>query len=410
MRGAEEPTEARTGRAICPRCGRPEIVCYCDAVERLDTKTRVVILQHPRERHVRINTARIARLCLPNSSLHQGVDFSDDEQVRAALTDPARPAALLFPGERAIDVRATPPKGPVTLVVLDGTWWQAAKLLKSNPALAALPRYAIAPEQPSRYRIRRQPADHCLATIEVLAEVLGVLEGDAERLSRLLAPFDAMVDKQLAWIAKNDGSQRRHQPRRKPPARGLLPRPLLDRPESIVYACGETNAWPRDATPAPSEIVHFVALRPATGERFEAFVRTEHPLGPSTSVHVELPREVLEAGEPFASFAARLREFLGDDAALVMWGHHAGDVIERHGLAFPRRLDLRRTTIDVLGGRAGEIEACAGALGVEMAAPLGRGRAFRRLAALVAIGAELAERSRARLEAAPQREGQAPRA
>src|SRR6185503_20439849 len=127
---------------------------------------------------VAIGTARMASLCLPGAELRINVDFSADPVVQAALADRERPAAVLFPGPGARDVRVDPPAGPITLIVLDGTWWQAEKLLKTNAALRALPRYRFAPEQPSRYRVRREPAIHCLATIEALAGVLGVLEGD----------------------------------------------------------------------------------------------------------------------------------------------------------------------------------------------------------------------------------------
>jgi DTW domain-containing protein YfiP len=381
------------GRPTCATCGRPEVVCYCDAVERLETRTRVVILQHPRERHVRINTARIARLALTNATLHEGIDFSADAEVLAALADPARPAALLFPGEQSVDVRAEPPSGAITLVVLDGTWWQATKLLKANPVLQALPRYAIAPEHLSRYRIRKQPADHCLATIEVLAEVLGVLEGDAERMQRLLAPFDAMVEKQLAWVAKNSGVGGRHRPQRKS-KRSFVPKSLRDRPEAVVLASGETNAWPRTEDAPPSELVHWVAVRPATGERFEAFVRASGPLGPKTAPHLRVARELLEAGEPIDAFLARWRAFFREGDVLCMWGHHAGDVLVRQGAEAMERVDLRRVTIDVIGQRTGAIEATAAALGAAIAEPSARGRAGAKLAALEAIAAALNAKDR----------------
>ena len=175
------------------------MVCYCAHIEPVVTNTRVLFLQHPRERDVAINTARIARLCLPNSDLRVGVDFAGDRVVREALHDPARPAVLLFPSDEAVDLRERRPDGPVTLVVLDGTWSQAAKLLKLNPFLRALPQYRLAPSKPSDYRIRREPADHCVATVEALALVLGALEGDLARFASLLRLFEEMVGTQLRY-------------------------------------------------------------------------------------------------------------------------------------------------------------------------------------------------------------------
>src|SRR4051812_31282822 len=123
-------------RAVCARCRRPESVCYCRHLTSLATETRVVLLQHPRERDVAIGTARMASLCLPNSELHVGVHFRGSPELARALSDPARPAALLWPGPGAIDVVKNPPSGPITLVVVDGTWWQAKKLVRENPELA----------------------------------------------------------------------------------------------------------------------------------------------------------------------------------------------------------------------------------------------------------------------------------
>src|SRR5262249_27230469 len=115
------------GRAVCHACRRPEIVCYCSHVTPLTTRTRVVILQHLREGVFPVNAARLASLCLPGAELHVGREWGG-ERAEQALPDPARPAALLFPGPGAIDVEEQPPTGPITLVVVDGTWWQARKL------------------------------------------------------------------------------------------------------------------------------------------------------------------------------------------------------------------------------------------------------------------------------------------
>ncbi|MBI5534330.1 MAG: DTW domain-containing protein [Deltaproteobacteria bacterium] len=378
-----------SGRPTCPVCSRPTRVCYCSRVQRLDTRTHVLILQHPRERKVGINTARIASLCLPNSEFCRGVDFSADPIVQRALHDPARPAALLFPGDDAIDVRAHPPQGDVTLVVLDGTWWQAAKLLKSNRSLQELPRYGLTPGHPSRYRIRKQPAENCVATIEALAEVLGVIEGDPERMDKLLIPFDAMVQMQLE-LTRTTPTPRHCKPAQRKPKPPVVPTLLRDRPESVVLAGGEVNEWPRDKQGPRPQVVHWVAVRPHTGDRFEAVLRPLPAMAPSCD-HIGLSREEIESGESQESFAARWRAFLRADDVLCMWGRYAGDVLAKQGVELPSRLDLRLVTIRHLGARAGAIAACAKVLGVEVGQPWARGRAGIRAAALEAIAGGLAK-------------------
>ena len=71
-----------------------------------------------------IGTARMAHLSLPNSELHQGVEFTSHARVRELAA--ANGTALLFPGDGAVDPSelAEPPR---TLIVVDGTWAQARK-------------------------------------------------------------------------------------------------------------------------------------------------------------------------------------------------------------------------------------------------------------------------------------------
>lgn len=385
-----EPPQMREPRAVCLECLRPRAVCCCAHIETLDTRTKVLILQHPRERKVGVNTARMAHQCLPNSVLRVGVDFGPDQVVRAMLRDPERPAAVLFPGENAVDVVANPPQRPVTLVVLDGTWWQAAKLLRANPEIAALPRWGLTLTETSRYRIRRQPAEHCVSTVEALAAVLGVLEQDPARMQRLLVPFERMVQAQLDY-AKQSGGASRHA---RPGPQGEL-RPwqvLLRRPERVILAAGETNEWPRHAREGLPEIVHWVAVRPASGARFEAVVRPAQRLAPSCPVQVGLPADCIVAGETFDQFQRRWAAFAGQGDTVCTWGRHAGDVAARQGLSLEPRLDVRAFTIKHLGRRAGEMPDYAQALGASVATPWARGRAGQRLAALEGIAARLTDR------------------
>lgn len=377
-------------RLVCERCLRPASVCVCSHVQTIDTRTSVLILQHPRERKVGVNTARLAHLSLPNSVLRIGLDFSHDQLVQATLADPQRQAALLFPGKDAIDVAAHPPDRPVHLIVLDGTWSQASKLLRANPVLARLPRYVLSPDQPSRYRIRTQPADYCVSTIEALASVLAVLERQPSIAAALLAPFDAMVQRQLEY-ARESGFSSRHARLR--PSSDLRPwQWFVWRKERIVLVAGETNEWPRDARQGLPEIIHWAAVRPATGDTFEAVVRPRGRLAPSCPVQIELPVQRIEGGLSWEEFQSRWSAFVSGDQLVCLWGKHAGDVAVREGLSLERRIDLRSFSIKHVGRRLGEPEAYARELGAEPVAPRGQGRAWRRLAVVEAIAGALMKR------------------
>jgi DTW domain-containing protein YfiP len=278
------------------RCRRPESVCYCRHLTSIETTTRVVLLQHPRERDVAIGTARMAALCLPNAELHVGVRWAGSAALGRALSDPARPAVLLYPGECAIDVARHPPPGPVTLVVVDGTWWQARKVIRENPELAALPRYTFTPPTPSEYRIRKEPDATCVSTIEALVHVLGALEGEPERFGALLAPFRAMIDAQIACARRFQGARIRHPKGPRPPRRRVPPA-LLAHGGDLVCVSGEANAWPYGSSERayPEELVQWLAFRPRTGERFE-LVKAPRHLAPMTPAHLALSRRALESG------------------------------------------------------------------------------------------------------------------
>jgi DTW domain-containing protein len=377
-------------RAVCARCRRPEQVCYCAHVTPLETKTKVVILQHPRERDVPINTARIAALCLPDSELHVGIHWDKP------LGTPDRPAVLLYPGPGAIDIEREPPKGPVTLVVVDGTWWQARKLVRANPALARLPRYAFRPEQPSDYRIRKEPQADYVSTIEALAHLLGVLEGDPARFAAMLTPFRAMVDTQLAYAAKGNGRHRRvPKPRRIPDPRTRLPPLLRERGEDLLCVYGEGNAWPfgtPERAAGEDELVHWVALRVATGERFEAIVAPSRILSPGTPRHTEIDPSVFETGITREAFLAAWSEFARPDDLVAWWGSYTPELLARAGGSLgpvSTQVDLRCAARQFTNARLGPLEAYIARLGLPEPPSLGRGRAGRRLAQMAAIAAAI---------------------
>ena len=371
-------------REMCWECRRPVRVCYCAAVQPIETTTRVVILQHPRESDVPINTARIAELALSNSTLHVGLDFARDASLAAALSDPGAPPVLLFPSDDAKDLALEAPPGPVTLVVIDGTWWQASKLFKLNPFLQALPRYGLAPSAESRYRIRREPAAHCLSTIEALEAALALLERRPGGFPELLKPFDTMVETQLDFV--NREHRPRHRRTAEPRVRPLVAPALSERPESLVIGYGEANAWPYGSpgTHLP-EVVHWAAVRPETGERFEAYVVPSGPLAPSFEAHSRLVAERILGGESRADFARRLRAFLRPDDVLVSWGFYASELLRSEGIAIPPRLDLREAAIHALGRRVGQLGDYLSALGTTAHVPWAAGRTGTRLAAMEAL-------------------------
>jgi len=362
-------------------------VCYCAHITPQETRTRVIVLQHPRERDVGIGTVRIARLCLPGATVRVGIDFSDDEVVQAAIA--SGQAHVIYPGPEARDVESVPPGQPMTLILVDGTWGQAQRLLKANPALTRLPQLRFTPPEESAYNpIRREPASHCMATIEALAHVLGYLEGDRERFQTLLRPFYAMVDTQVRYAQSSTGSRHRlHSRRNNRTPRSPIPPVLRERQADILCVHGEANTWPRQApTRHPAEIVHWLARRPATGESFEAVIAPRRGLAPTTAFHINLASGALLAGESWEAFAARWQAFLRPTDLIVSWGHFPVTTLAADGLVLPGpHYDARTLAGAVLKKRTGTVEDCLPRMQIPAPGSCGAGRGGVRLAGLCAV-------------------------
>ncbi|CAI8906296.1 tRNA-uridine aminocarboxypropyltransferase [Pseudomonas sp. GW456-12-1-14-TSB6] len=186
-------------RPQCPRCLRPQTHCLCPLIPSLDSRTRVLLLQHPSEVNHALNTARLAALGLNNAELIVGEVFED---LPALLNRPGYRARLLFPADDAQPMQAYAAcDEPLLLVVPDGTWRKARKMLHLNPLLAALPRVTLAQGGVSRYRLRKAPEPGALSTIEAIVQALQTLEAPAS-FEPLLKPFEALIEGQIAAMGE----------------------------------------------------------------------------------------------------------------------------------------------------------------------------------------------------------------
>jgi DTW domain-containing protein YfiP len=154
---------------------------------------------HLRETHLTTNTAKLARIALQGSEIRirgeKGKPMSDEGLVR-----PDRQSLYLFPSPEAAtltpDLIASYGK-PITLIVPDGSWRQAKKVAKREPALASIPHVKLPPGALSTYRLRREPNAESVSTFEAIARALGILEGP-EVQQKLEYLFDVMVER-LLW-------------------------------------------------------------------------------------------------------------------------------------------------------------------------------------------------------------------
>lgn len=291
-------------RPSCSRCRRPIRVCVCAALVPVESRTRVVFLQHPREARMPVSTCRLAHLSLPNSELHVGLGPEGDARLESIAKEPG--TMLLFPGPDATDVRdlRAPPS---TLIVVDGTWINARKLVVRSPLVAALPRIGFTPLHPSNYRIRREPAPHCVSTIEAVVHVLDALDERPGRFTPILGVFDRMVELQLTFIESGTTAA---------PAR---PRHLSrGSPLAAFRTLGDRLVLVSAAGYRQQSGIRWVARRFGTGESIDS------------------------------DNAAGWSRFSRPDDVCGGWGGYAGEVLRDEGLEVGAWLDLKRFATGVL--------------------------------------------------------------
>jgi DTW domain-containing protein YfiP len=265
----------------CYDCFRPRDACFCEVIPRIENRTQVLILQHRRERFHPFNTARIVHKALLRSQLL--VDHTANLAGRLRLQPGA---GLLYPAAQArLLSDLSEEERPQQLVILDGTWHHAKALMRDLPALHSLPRFRLAPAARSRYRIRREPSDASLSTVEAIVAALRVLEPETVGLEQLLAAFETMVEAQLKHPGSANGS-RFLQRRTRTVSR--VPQALMGSLKRVIVAYGEATAGECGRKRISEPPVTWVARRLGDDATFSHTLIPPRPLDDGFLKHLEL--------------------------------------------------------------------------------------------------------------------------
>lgn len=327
-----------------------------------------------------IGTARMAHLSLSGSQLHVGTSFDEHPSVREILDDPEARPMLLFPGPDAADPSLLN-EPPTHLFVVDGTWSTAAKVVRRNVSLSALPKLGLTPDVPGRYRIRKEPDEHGLATIEAVSQVLAALAKSPGAFDELLSPFDHMVESQIEHAASGKGRMRHGDVNKRRPSDALR-----DAWNDLVVVQAEANELD-DAF----ELVHLVAVRPSTNEWFSCVVAPRHPLAPRTSRHTELSPEALAEGVDIETARVAWKQFAGE-STLAGWGTFSAELLGAESFEQGPWIDLRALTGLVLARKVGGSEGAAKTLDSTFPGAPFHGRAARLASLHAAVAKGLVER------------------
>jgi tRNA-uridine aminocarboxypropyltransferase len=188
----------RTTKEPCGICAASRTSCLCDVVPRIELRTKVCLVIHHRELSRSSNTGLLALRALVNSEMRirgegrEALDLKDliTLQYRTFLFYPSGDAAEL--DEALVMQEST----PIQLLVPDGTWRQARKIHSRHLELRNLPRVKISKPNNSAFQLRAQSRPERMATLQAIAQGLGIIEGDLVR-AQLMKLYHAKIDRTL---------------------------------------------------------------------------------------------------------------------------------------------------------------------------------------------------------------------
>jgi DTW domain-containing protein YfiP len=177
----------------------------CGYLKPFAAHTNLLLLQHPNEWRKYYSTAKLVRSSISNAELWRGIEFPP-EKLQEAIA--SRETFLLYPGKDAVDCEEVGLSPRSQIIVIDGTWDEAQKIVYRNEVLHSVPRISFKRAIISTYRIRRPPKGGYLSTIESIAHLLilnAVVSGCAHKIpiyQGLFELFNEMVNRQLKHMGR----------------------------------------------------------------------------------------------------------------------------------------------------------------------------------------------------------------
>ncbi|WP_166421412.1 tRNA-uridine aminocarboxypropyltransferase [Pseudoalteromonas sp. Z1A8] len=164
-------------RTLCNHCNFALNTCICSAITNINNNVTVIILQHPSEEKIAKNTAKLLNLCLTDCQIIKG-ENNDDFSILKTL--PVSSTVLLYPNENAINLDDNAKQASINnithLIVVDGTWKKAYKILQLTPLLNQFKTVSFKQLPKNRYAIRKAPRADSLSTLEAVAHSLFLIE------------------------------------------------------------------------------------------------------------------------------------------------------------------------------------------------------------------------------------------
>jgi DTW domain-containing protein YfiP len=151
--------------------------CICALLPRVQLPWRVLVLQHRREACKPTNTARLLARTVEGCSIVQ-VTTRERSWTPTLLGPEDEERWVLFPSTEAPPVERRHlerwSQRPTCLILVDGSWRQAGRIVRRAAGVVDLPRVSLPPGGPSRWPIRRAPRPDQLCTFEALVRLVAL--------------------------------------------------------------------------------------------------------------------------------------------------------------------------------------------------------------------------------------------
>ncbi len=194
----------------------------CTHVHTVNTETKFVVLMHPKEfKKVKNGTGHLTHLSLKNSELFVGIDFTDHRAINKIIS--SHDSYILYPSKEAINLSTTSIEATknIAIFIIDSTWACSVKMFRDSKNLQTLKHISFDATKLSQFKIKQQPAEYCLSTIESTLSVLELLNKwniesvKQKDLDEFLNPFKKMVEYQQGVIANPLSCAVRFRPNRR---------------------------------------------------------------------------------------------------------------------------------------------------------------------------------------------------
>ena len=161
---------------------------------------------HPKEfRKTKNGTGHMTNNSLENCELHVGIDFTKHRRVNELLNDENYEPYVLYPDINSIklNTQKLPSEKKALVFIIDSTWPCSKKMLRLSTNLQNLKKISFEHDKSSQFKIKTQPNQYCLSTIESTLCVLEQLNNhnieniSSKSLEKFLTPFEEMVKYQV---------------------------------------------------------------------------------------------------------------------------------------------------------------------------------------------------------------------